>query len=152
MIIAASALHTYLLDDEIDVKVCYANGEAWKTFPGPAVRVLADRRLVTGRGSHTRLKAVYLERGTTPDQAEDVIEKAIRASLIRGRLANSQASQTCIAQRWISFKGIPTMAYKHVRGRFFGPRERSPLVVPIQATSAQDRKFHLCINPAIGTP
>ncbi len=123
MIIAATALAEYLCP-EMDVKVCHPDGTAWKTLPAAAIEVLADRRMVTGRGSRTKLKAVYLSADTHADLAEDVIERAIRASFIRGRLAQSQASQTCILSKWLDRRGIPTAVYMHVRTWFFSPQQR----------------------------
>lgn len=125
MIIAASQLDRYVHVD-MEVKVCHPDGTAWKTLRGPAILTLAAQRLVTGRGSRAKLKCVVLD-GATPELAEDLIEKAHRASLIRGRLQQTMSSRTCKRDPQVAVRNgrIGTfMTYKHIRGYYFSMVER----------------------------
>ncbi len=117
MIIAASAIAEYL-HPEMQTKVCHPDGSLWKVLSGHAVQILCDRRMVTGRGSRRFLKCVILNNDTAPAVAEDIVEKQLRADSVRGRLASSQASQTCVAERWSNHIGTVTV-YRHVRGSVF---------------------------------
>lgn len=104
----------------------HADGAAWKTLTGEEVMVLAQREHITGKGSNSKLRFVVL---TIPaGNAETIMEQAIRAGQIRGRLAATQASQTCIGEKWIGLKGIPAMVYKHVRTSVFAPQARAEYV------------------------
>lgn len=125
MIIAASQLDRYVHVD-LEVKVCHQDGSAWKTLRGPAILLLAERRLITGRGSHSRLKCVVLD-GATPELADDIIEKAQRAAAVRGRLQQSMASRTCKREPQVAVRDgrIGTFTtYKHIRGYYFSLAER----------------------------
>ncbi len=104
----------------------HADGTAWKTLQGIEVIALAKRGLIVGKGSWSKLRFVVLE--IPAGKAEDLIEQDLRALQIRGRLAQSQASQTCIGEKWIGLKGIPAMVYKHVRTSVFAPEQRAQYV------------------------
>lgn len=123
MHIAASKLVEYL-HPEMETKVCHPDGSAWRTLSGSAVQILADKRMVTGRGSHKFLKCCILMPDTVPSLADDAIEHGLRAAAVRGRLANSQASQTCVAERWSNHIGTVTV-FRHVRGWVFGQAVRA---------------------------
>lgn len=124
-IIAASQLEKYL-DSDLEIKACHADGSAWKSLRAAGVRVLAERRLITGRGSRSRLKCVVLD-GATPELAEDLIEKADRAAAVRGRLQQTMSSRTCKRDPQVAVRDgrIGTfMTYKHIRGYYFSMAER----------------------------
>lgn len=88
------------------------------------MKILADNDLIVGRGSRTHLKCcILLDHAATPSIADGVIERGLRAAAVHGRLVNSQASQTCIADRWSNHIGTVTV-YRQVRGWAFGQRER----------------------------
>lgn len=119
-VIAASRLSAYL-DDETAVLVCHADGTIWKSLFGPAVQVLADKRMITGRGSQARLKCVILS--ASSDKAEEEIDRARQANKIKGRLQASEASKTGMWDKWSNHIGT-VISYKHIRTQAFSPAGR----------------------------
>lgn len=127
MLHSASAIIDLFPCEDIPAVVAYrSDGTVWKTLQGVEIHALAKRNLITGKGSYTKLRYVTLS--IAADKAEDIMEKDLRALLVRGRLAATQASQTCIGEKWIGLKGIPAMVYTHVRTSVFAPAARAEYV------------------------
>lgn len=127
MLHSATAIVDLFPAEELPPTVArHADGTAWKTLQAVEVIALAKRGLITGKGTWTKLRFVVLN--VPADKAEDIMEKDLRALLVRGRLAATQASQTCIGEKWIGVKGIPAMVYKHVRTSVFAPSARAEYV------------------------
>ena len=114
MIIAASALGGYLRADML-LPCNHANGAMWKMLTAAEIRILAEKLLVTGKGTRSRLK--YLELAISSDKAEDEIDTAVRQGAIRGRLEHSQASQTCVRHTTYLLRAL----YRHTRTYAFAP-------------------------------
>ncbi len=142
MKIAPSLIGEYL-HPGMEIRVQHANGTLWKTENEAAVQILADRQLITGVGSHSRLRYVVLN--CVSDVAEDEIERQLRANSIRGRLQHSQASQTCVRDPQVAVRDgrIGTyMTYKHVRGWAFSLHER------LRQARADAERRQLATSPA----
>lgn len=114
-VIAASRIPGYLEEDTA-VIACHADGSIWRSLLGAEVKVLAEKLMITGRGSRSRLKCVILNTGA--DQAEVEMERGLRAAAVRGRLAQSEASLTGTWESWSNHIGTVTV-FKHMRNEYF---------------------------------
>ena len=121
MHIPASKIGEYLHPD-IEVRVLTVDGQPWKVLGPSMVQALIDQQCISGGvGSHTKLRYVTLNAAS--DVAEMEMHRQERANSVRGRLQHSQASQTCVADRWSNHIGTVTV-YRQVRSWAFGHAER----------------------------
>ncbi len=131
MLIPASALHRYI-DDSSEVKVAYALPlrENWRVLNGHDVLVLAAALAIFGTGSPSKLK--YCALTVRPEEAEAILDehRAQKLLTIRGQLARSEASTTCVRSIVPAKRAGQVRAFinfRHVRTRYFLPVDREEL-------------------------
>lgn len=120
-VIAASRIPAYLSED-MEVRVCFPDGKLWKIYSGLAVVALADRQMIFGIGSPSKLKSVRLT--VDPDSAQSEIERHIAANRIKGRLQNAQSSQTVARHSDYNLRAV----FRHIRTSAFAPQAREQWV------------------------
>ena len=117
MHLPASAISRYLSEDS-QIKCCHQDNTAWTTLGQAAIEILADARMITGKGSAHKLKCVIL---TVPTwHAEVQIDKKLRDRAVRGRLAQSESSKTVIRDQVVTRSG-QTFTFDHFRNVWFSP-------------------------------
>ncbi len=130
--ISAARLPSYLLEGE-EVRVAYALPfrDHWRFLSADGIRALAAACAIVGTGSLSKLK--YCALTVTPEAAEAILaDHAARNVVnIRGQLAKSEASVTCVRQVTVA-KRVDRIGafitFRQVRTRAFLPAERESLL------------------------